>query len=205
LFELTSEGVEIRDESRSGIELNYSVVQDRAVLDVHDSGDVTAIDLGVTGSVPNPFRLEMLMFAPEHNVERRELEFWDELYCELVGARLTRLARQALDIRLDAVRFDRVENLAGEEAYVLLLREALIGGSPSQSAIILKDSGPQPQARLLHMDRSFWLEPQPGVDSIRIDATLLKPGTLTPLTPGMRIQFGSEIVTFERPEQLYLN
>ena len=204
LFELTPEGVEIRDQSRSGIEINYSVVKERTALSAQYAGDVTAIDLGVTGTVPKAFHLEMLMFAPDRNIERDELEFWDELYCELVGGRLSRLARQALDVRLDAVRFDRTENLAGEEAYVLLLREVLIGGSPNQSGVVLQKSGIQAQARLLHMDRSFWLERIPGSGPIRVDDTALNPRALTPLSPGMRIQFGSEVATFDHPAQLHL-
>jgi hypothetical protein len=205
LCELTTEGVEIRDQSRSGIEVNNSVVEERVAVAAHYAGDVTAIDLGVTGTVPRSFRLEMLMFTPDRNTERDELEFWDELYCELIGGRLSRPARQALDVGLDAVRFDRTENLAGEEAYVLLLREALIGSSPSQSAVVLKDSNPQTQARLLHMDRSFWLERLPGSRPISVDETPLSLRTLTPLSPGMTIQFGSEVATFDRPAQLYLD
>ena len=34
----------------------------------------------------------------------------------------------ALDLRLNAIRFDRAENLAGEESYVVLLREVLAAG-----------------------------------------------------------------------------
>ena len=205
VVELTPEGVELRDESRSGIMRDQIVIQKRDVVPALHAGDVMQIDLGVPGSVPKAFQLKMLMFAPDRHAEREDLEFWDELYCELVGGRLSRLAREALDVQLDAIRFDRCENLAGEESYVLLLREALIGGSPNQSAILLKESGPQPQARLLHMDRSFWLESLPGAIPISLDGTLLSPRTLTPLSPGMQVQFGNELATFDRTAQLYLD
>lgn len=204
-IELIPEGVEIRDESQSGIEVNYSVLRDRQVVSTLRAGDVTHIDLGVTGIVPKQFKLEMLMLAPDRREDREELEYWDELYCELVGGRLSRIAREALDLRLNAIRFDRAENLAGEESYVVLLREVLIGGSPVQSAVVLKESGPQSRARLLHMDRSFWLEPLPGCGPISIDGQALSPRSLTPLIPGMQIQFGTEVVRFDRPSQLYLD
>jgi len=203
--EPTSEGVDLRDESRAGMEVNYSVVRDRELVPALHAGDHTHIDLGVTGTVPQKFELEMVIFAPDRREHRDELEYWDELYCEIVGGRLSRIAREALDARINAVRFDRVGNLAGEESYVHLLREIVIGGSPSQSSIVLQQSGPQAQARLLHIDRSFWLEPLPGADSITIDGVPAQARSLTPLAPGMQIQFGSEQATFDRPSQLYLN
>ena len=147
----------------------------------------------------------MLMFAPDRHKRRDELEFWDELYCELGGGRLSRCARQALDVGIDAVRYDRTESLEGEECYVHLLREAMIGGSPAQSAIVLKESGPQAQARLLHIDRSFWLEVLPGTKLIQVDGMKISAGSLIPLVPGMLLQFGNEVLRFERPAQLYLD
>ncbi len=205
LVELTVDGLEFRDESQSGIEVNYSVVRDRHVVPPLRAGDVTHIDLGVTGAVPKQFRLEMLMLAPDRKEDREELEYWDELYCELVGGRMSRIAREALDLRLNAVRFDRVENLAGEESYVMFLREALIGGSPAQSAIVLKENGSRSRARLLHMDRTFWLEPLSGGGPISIDGQPLGPRSLTPLSPGMQIMFGTEAAKFDRPMQLHLD
>lgn len=205
LFELTPDGIEIRDQSRSGIELNYSVVQDRAVVATRHGGDHTAIDLGVTGIVSQPFRLEMVTFTPERNTDRDELEFWDELYCELIGGRVSRLSRDGLDLGLDSVRFDRLENLAGEEAYVLLLRETLIGGSPNRSGVVLKECGAPAQARVLHMDRSFWLQPLAEAGPVSVNGCPIMPNTLVSLTPGMQLQFGSETVRFDRVAQLYLD
>ena len=205
IAELTLEGIELRDESRSGMEVNYAVVRDREVVPAVHAGDVTHIEFGVTGTVPKKFELEMVMFAPDRHEYRDELEYWDELYCEILGGRLSRSAREALDVSINGVRYDRVTNLAGEESYVHLLREALIGGSPVQSAIVLRDSGPKVQARLLHIDRSFWLEPLPGANPITIDGTLLRTRSLNALVLGMQIQFGSEVVTFDRPAQHYLD
>jgi hypothetical protein len=204
LAELVPGGIEIRDESRSGIELNWGVVHDREVVPTDHSGEVTVIQLGVTGSVPQSFTLKMITFGPDRFTEQDELEFWHELYTEMAGGRLSRLAREALSQRLDAIRFDRDENLAGEENYVLLLREALIGGSPNTAAIVLADADPT-VARILYIDRSFWLEPLSATQLPLIEGTELPLRSLTRLSPGMEINFGGEIARFDKPAQLYLD
>ncbi len=201
--ELSREGIELFDQSRSGLEVNFSVVRERELVPARYAGDVTHIDVGVTGTVDKQFRLEMLMLAPDHRDSLEQLTFWDELYCELAGGRLGRTWRDALDTRLDAVRFDRVENLP-EESYVLLLREALIGGSRSQSAIVLNTGGAKDQARLLHIDRSFWLEPLPAGWPISVDGDPCPPRSLIPLSPGMEIRFGTETAIFDRFTQSHL-
>jgi hypothetical protein len=204
--EVVPEGIEIRDESRTGIELNYSVVREREVVTTHHTGEVTPIQLGVTGTVPTPLTLEMMTFGPDRYAEKDDLEFWHELYSEMVGARsISRLARESLSLQLDAVRYDRVENLKDEESYVLLLREALIGGSPNQSAIVLNDHSVPVQARLLHLDRTFWIEPLSETNLPLINGNPVPVRSLTPLSPGMQIRFGDEIATFDRPSQLYLD
>ncbi|MFO0905762.1 MAG: hypothetical protein U0939_22330 [Pirellulales bacterium] len=204
--ELTAEGIELRDESRSGLEFNYAVVRERQVIPATYAGDVLPVELGVTGTVPKKFALEMTLFAPDHRFEQpHELEYWDELYCEIVGGRRSRLAREAVEVMLNAVRYDRAENLAGEESYVHLVREALIGGSRSQAAIVLHDGVPQPQARLLHMDESFWLEPLPGSQPISIDGVPADPRSLHPLSPGMQLVFDTESLRFDLPAQRYLD
>ncbi len=203
--EIIPDGIEIRDESRSGIELNYSVVREREVVPTDHSGEVTEIKLGVTGTVPQSFLMEMTTFGPERQSDREELEFWHELYAELAGGRISRLAREGLSQRLDAIRFDRVENLAGEESYVVVLREALIGGSPNTASVLLSDGNPTIAARLLHLDRGFWLESLSDSRRILIDGEVLPVRHLARLSPGMQVEFDGEIAKFDRPAQLYLD
>lgn len=205
IAELTPEGVEIRDESNRGIEVNYRVVQDRELISAAFAGDVIHVELGVTGTVPQKFEMELSLFGPDRRINRDELEYWDELFCEVISGRMSRLHRDALRVGLDAARYDRVTSLPGEETYVHLFREALIGGSPAQSAIVLRENGPQIQARLLHMDRSFWLEPLSGGARITVDGRTIAPRTLVPLTPGMELKFGNEQVRFDHVSQLYLD
>ncbi len=61
---------------------------------------------------------------------------------------------------------------------MLLLRQALIGGSQSQSAIVLNAGGAKDQARLLHIDRLFWLEPLPAGAPIYVDDDPCPPRSL---------------------------
>ena len=162
------------------------------------------VDLGLPGTVDQYFHLEMATFPPDRNAERSDLEFWDELYCELIGGRLSPLARSGLDLSLNAIKFDRLKNLEGEESYALLLRELLIGGAPDRCGVQLKDSGPAAQAKLLHMGGTFWLEVLPGADRVQINDEPLAPAALVPLVPGMEIQFGTERVRFDKPAQIHL-
>ena len=205
ISELTSEGIEIRDESKSGIEVNSTVVNRRHLIPPTGAHDVNEIRLGVTGTVSKGFEIGLVMFAPDERENQEEREHRDDLTCEVVGGRVSRLARQALATKLDAVRYDRITNLETQETYVHLLREAYIGGSPAQSCILLKECGPNLQARLLHIDRSFWLEPLPGSLPITVDGNLISPLSLITLYPGMELRFGNEIVHFSQKAQLHID
>lgn len=205
LLEVTPEGLEFIDQSSKGMQVDIDVVRERKVVSVGHGPIHVPVDLGLPGTVTEEFHLEMATFTPDRNSDRAELEFWGELYCELVGGRLSQLARTGLDLELAAIKFDRIENLEGEEAYVLLLREVFIGGAPNRAGVLLKESGPTTQARILHMNRSFWIEVLSDAGSVRLDGEQLKPGTLAPLAPGMTLQFGGETVRFDRPAQLYLD
>lgn len=205
IAELTPEGIELQDESNRGMEVNYRVVQDREVISAAFAGDIVHLELGATGAVPQKFELEIALYGPDRRTNREELEYWDEMVGEVIRGRLSRLHRQAIDVGLDAARYERVTSLAGEESYVHLFREAFIGGSPAQSAIVLRESGPMVQARLLHIDRTFWLEPVVGSLPVRVDGTPVPPRSLVALSPGMTLEFGKELATFERPSQLYLD
>ena len=205
ISELTPEGIEVRDESKSGIEVNNSVVDKRYLVPAAWVGDVNEIKLGVTGMVSKGFQIGMVMFAPDRRESLEDREHRDELVCEVVSGRLSRLTRQALATGVDSVRYDRINNLGGEETYVHVLREAIIGGSPAQASILLKGCGSQVQARLIQMDRSFWLEPLPGCLPVTIDGNRIPPLSLVALSPGMELRFGEESVRFDRKAQWFID
>jgi hypothetical protein len=205
ITELTPEGIEVRDESRSGIELDYNVVRERYVVPTSHIGEVCEIQLGVTGIVPESFDLEMTTFGPDHLIDKIEIEFWHDIYCDAVGGRPSQLARESLAHRLDAIRFDRINNLRDEESYVLLFREATIGGDSNRCPIALLDHNMPAIAKIHFLDRRYWLEPVCSDRLPIIENTPLAIHSLTPLTPGVQIQFGTEVATFNLPEQKYLD
>ncbi len=203
LLELTSEGIDITDKSGSGIEVNQSVVE--SVEKIRDFyADTTDIELGVTGSVNRSFDLEMVTFTPGRDDHPEQLEFWEEIYCELVGGRMSGLSRQSLAVGLNAIRFDRKDDLADRESYLLLTREVLIGSS-NECGIVLAKHVPRPLAALRYINSSFWLEPLPGIENVQVEEAVVKPKTMVPLTPGMRVQFGDEVATFDHPRQTHLD
>ena len=205
IAELTPEGVEIQDESRSGVEVNYSVVRGRHVISSIFVGEGVHIDLGVTGTVPKKFELEMFLFGPDRTEHPDELEYWDGLVCEIAGGKLARITRMALETGINAIRYDRLTSLREEESYVQLFREVLLGGSPAKCGVLLRESGPQPLARLVHIDRMFWMESLPGSLDVSIDGEVLKARSMAPLVPGMEIQIGNEKLRFDHALHLYLD
>lgn len=205
IAELIPDGIEIQDKSRSGIELDYNEVQDRYVVPANHVGEVRDIQLGVTGTVPESFDLEMSTFGPGQGADKGEIEFWHDIYCEAVGGRPSQLSRDSLSQGLDAIRFDRINNLRDEESYVLLLREALIGGDSNRCPITLRDHNTPDIAKIHFLDRRYWLEAICKEHPLIIDETPLAVNSLTPLLPGARIQFGSECATFNPPRQIHLD
>jgi hypothetical protein len=81
-----------------------------------------------------------------------------------------------------------------------------VGNSPTQCAIVLREKNNNvPQARLLHVDRTFWLERLPGAEPIEVDGVALGVRQLAALSPGTKLVFGKEIATFDRPRQIDLD
>jgi hypothetical protein len=149
--------------------------------------------------------MEMSLFGPDRTEHSDELEYWDDLVCEIAGGKLARIARMALETGINAIRYDRLTSLRDEESYVQLFREVLVGGSPAKCGVLLKESGSHPLARLVHIDRMFWMESLPGSLDITIDGEVLPARSIAPLVPGMEVQFGHERLRFDRALQFYLD
>ena len=190
----------------SGIEFDQCVVEQGSTHEVRDfeHADAFEIELGVTGTVNRSFDLEMIAFTPGPGEHTDQLEFWEDVYCELVGARVSGLSKRSLSAGINAVRFDRKDDLADQESYLLLSREALIGSS-SDCGIVLSNHVPKPVAALRYIDRTFWLQVFPGAEDVLVEGVEVEPKTLLPLTPGMRLQFGDEAAEFNEPRQLHLD
>ena len=105
---------------------------------------------------------------------------------------------------IEAVRLQRRGNLE-EEQYVLMFRQTLIGSSQSSCPICLDDRSLAPvAARLLWLDRSFWLQNLGDAKSVQVDGQSIEPGETIALQTGMRLRFGKTTVTFERARQMHL-
>ncbi len=203
--ELTSDGIEIQDKSQAGMEINSNVVKGSYVISTAYVGESVRVELGVTGTVPEKFDLEMVLLGADRRHSHDDERYWDEIVCEVAGGKLNRVARLALETGVDAIRYDRRNSLAGEESYVQLFREVLVGGSSARCGVGLRDCGSQPQARIRHIDRTFWLEVLPNARPLTIDGVAVTPLSFVPLALGMEISFGGERVRVDRPLQQCLD
>jgi hypothetical protein len=150
--------------------------------------------------------MEMALLGPDRRQWHEDLGSWDEILCEIVGGKQTRVARLALATGVDAVRYDRCTSLVGEESYVHLYREALVGSSKARCGVLLRHCGPQPIARFRYIDRTFWLESLDNAyHPIQVDGVPLAANQWVPVGPEMQVAFGNEVAKLERPQQLYLD
>ena len=105
---------------------------------------------------------------------------------------------------IEAVRLRRRGNLE-EEQYVLMFRETLIGSSQASCPICLDDDSLAPvAARLLWLDRSFWLQNLGTPENVQVNGRPVGAGEIIPLREGMKLQFGKTTVRFERARQMHL-
>ncbi|MDA0282501.1 MAG: FHA domain-containing protein [Planctomycetota bacterium] len=203
ILELTEAGLLVRDDSKTGLELNYNVVKDEELLSSEHAGESVRFDLGCIVAVSQPFSLNLELYV-DRTSDKQSQEL-DELYCDFVGERISRVWRLAHQTQINSVRIDRVENLAGAESYVLLYGSALIGSSRAVCPITLLSAYLEPPARILYMGRTFWLERLSDAVAVAVNDHEVACRTLVPLSPGMSLRFGEEEVVFNRSEQMYLD
>ncbi|NQV26505.1 MAG: FHA domain-containing protein [Rhodopirellula sp.] len=203
ILELTDLGLLVRDDSKTGLELNYNVVKDEELISSEHAGETVRFDLGCIVAVSQPFSLNLEMYA-DHNSDKQTQEM-DALYCEFVGERISRIWRLAHQSEINAVRLNRAENLAGIESYVLIYGPALIGSSSAACPITLNSTYAEPPARILYMGRVFWLERLSETVAVSVNEQEVACRSLVPLSPGMSLQFGDEEVVFNHAEQMFLD
>ena len=199
IVECVEDGIVIKDESRQGIELNYDPVHSEIVLSEKELGYSQHLELAPSLLGGTPFGLGVQLFGIRDGVDRRaELLDWDEVCFDLVGERPSRLWQTSVANGIDAVRLIRSNNLPDLEDYVLLYREAHVGGS--DRAINVGDRVLGCGARLFHAGRAFWLQTMPGA-RLRVDDQTYDKPTIIPLEPEQTIQIDQTIFTIRRYEQ----
>lgn len=216
-LELNNDGLLVKDRGpdRQGkqtgaLKISGKVVQNgnQHLLGPEQLGGNLVVELPYGLSYEQPFKFELDLFGGEddemgHDQARRQQKL--DLLQRAVGTqRRPPLWRLAEKNGFDAVRLRRRENLV-EEKYVLLYCRGLIGNSPSSNPIHIDDRNISPEtARLVYIDRSFWLQNLGPADRVKVDGQPIGPGELIPLSPGMELLFGETAVRFERFEQMHL-
>lgn len=204
-LELTDDGLMLVDESSTGTEINSSVVDKYRMLPNSFVGETFRVELGCSLTVKKSFELELEMFGPERDSDSAGLLLWDNIYLKTLGERMPRIWQTALEMRINAIRLGRAENLADEEGYVILFREVLLGGSRSACAITLPTRTLQPAARLLYAGRCFWVERLGERGVVELNNVELKPKELTPLAIGHQLNIDGVKCEFREAVQCGLD
>lgn len=87
-------------------------------------------------------------------------------------------------------RIDRLNNLAGEEAYILMIESVTIGSDPN-NGIVLLDAGVSAfHARIFHKDGEFFIQAVGDDSSVVVNDSPLKQNEVCPLGKNMEFSIG---------------
>lgn len=87
-------------------------------------------------------------------------------------------------------RIDRLNNLAGEEAYILMIESVTIGSDPN-NGIVLLDAGVSAfHARIFHKDGEFFIQAVGDDSSVVVNDSPLKQNEVCPLGKDMEFSIG---------------
>jgi hypothetical protein len=195
-------GIEFQDKSSSGIELNWEPVKETFTLNRESFHTETHFAMG---GMLSSKQLE-LQFVPlvseSHTAVYQKERFRLESFAKSSHLRWGKLWSVAHQLKLDAIRIERENNLK-EEQYVVICQQATIGSSDSKCAIVVKGL-PSIAARLLYINRSFWLNKTTGDWEVSVDGHSLAMNEMVPLSPKHEIVIDGVKMTFEAHAQLHL-
>jgi hypothetical protein len=199
---ILEEGIEFQDKSSSGIELNLEPVRDSFMLKPEAFHAETELALGAMLS-SKQLKLQLVPLVSEqhsavYRKERRRLEN----FVNASHLRWGKLWSIANHLKLDAIRIERENNLK-EEQYVVICQQATIGSSDSKCAIVVPGI-PKIAARLLYINRSFWLNKAAGDWEVSVDGHSLASNEMVPLSPEQEIDIDGIKMTFGAHAQLHL-
>lgn len=203
ILTLSEDGLLLTDDSKSGTALDFDPIDGDRLMTLEEGDDPLDLELGITQRLRlDPFLGQLQLFGSELNSAEAPTLDGDRTYCAAVGETVSRLLRLSHDSRIDAVRLQRVNNLADREEYVCLYRQALIGASHDRCAVTLSDSeSPAVAARIVYIGRTFWLESLCESDTVSMNDCPLKRLQLAPLSVGAKIAIGGTTFRFEMAEQ----
>ena len=199
---IQNDGIEFRDESTSGIEINWEPVHECFTLEPESFHAETNLVLGAMLS-SKQLKLRLVpLISEEHSAvylkERRRLES----FALASGLRWGRLWSNAHQLKLDAIRLVRENNLP-EEQYVVICQQANIGSSDVECAIVVAGL-PEIAARLLYVGRGYWLNKETGGCDVAVDGHSLELHEMVPLSPECEIVIDGIKMTFGAHNQLHL-
>lgn len=198
---LSEDGLLLTDDSKSGTALDFDPIDGDRLIALEEGDDPLDMELGITQRLRlEPFLGRLQLFGSELGSADAPTLDGDRPYCSAVGESVSRLLRLSHDSRIDAVRLQRVNNLADREEYVCLYRQALIGASHDRCAVTLSES-PAVAARIVYIGRTFWLESLCESDTVSVNDRPLKRLQLAALSVGSKIAVGGTAFGFEMPEQ----
>jgi hypothetical protein len=199
---ILEEGIEFQDKSSSGIEINFEPVKESFTLKPEAFHAETELALGPLLS-SKQLKLQLVPFVSEqhsavYRKERRRLTS----FANASHLRWGKIWSVGNTLRLDAIRIERENNLK-EEQYVVICQQAMIGSSDSKCAIVVQGL-PKIAARLLYINRSFWLNRLAGAWEVSVDGHSLASDEMVPLSPEHEIDIDGVKLTFGAHGQLYL-
>jgi hypothetical protein len=199
---ILEEGIEFQDKSSSGIELNLEPVRESFMLKPDAFHTETELALGAMLS-SKQLKLQLVPFVSEqHSAVYRKERGRLTSFANASHLRWGKLWSVADQLKLDAIRIERENNLK-EERYVIICQQARIGSSDSKCAIVVQGL-PTIAARLLYINRSFWLNKVAGDWEVSVDGHSLASNEMVPLFPDHEIDIDGIKMTFGAHAQLHL-
>lgn len=107
--------------------------------------------------------------------------------------------------RTDSVRLRRTRNLANQEQYILVGRQAIIGYSKDAAIYIPGSRVQRTHAQILYFSDGYWIENLTNAEQTSVNGQPISAGELVPLSPGMQIELSGVRLRFSDFEQLHMN
>jgi len=199
---IIEDGIDFQDKSASGIELNLEPVRESFMLKPETFHAETELALGAMLSAKQlKLRLVPILSVNHSAVYRKERRRLTD-FANVSHLRWGKLWSIADRLKLDAIRIERENNL-NEEQYVVICQQAMIGSSDSKCAIVVQGI-PKIAARLLYINRSFWLNRAAGDWDVSVDGHSLASNEMVPLSLDQEINIDGIKMTFGSHSQLHL-
>jgi hypothetical protein len=193
------------DESTKGFDVDHDPVKKERLLTHVDVFGSRQIDVPSGFAGPVSLEMDLAVFGRDSGDShfRSELE-WDDICFGIAEERAAPLWQTSGLCGIEAVRLQRLNNLADEE-YVALYRHATIGRSPKDHPIALRGLGhPSAEVRLLYAGRMFWIH-SAGRVPLAVDGRAIEGACLVPLAFGCELAIDGTRVVVGRMAQLLLD